>query len=117
VAKANVVKPDGTTIVVEGSAEEVAAVLAKLSSPARTSSPTRSSQSTNSRLGLVAQLVNDLVGEGYFKSKRSLADVQRRLEELGHIFPNTTISPCLTRMVKKRALRRLKDSKVWVYVS
>ena len=37
-AKANLVLPDGTSVSIEGSAEEVAALLAKLSEPTKDSS-------------------------------------------------------------------------------
>jgi hypothetical protein len=104
-------------VVIEGSPDEVASILAKLGTShgkdVRAGEETRAT----TKLGKVAQLVGQLADEGYFKSKRGLADIQKKLEEGGHIFPITTISPCLTRMTKKRLLRRLKEGNLWVYVT
>ena len=71
--------------------------------------------SSKKQKGLTS-LVTELIEEGYFKSKRTLGDIQKKLEERGHIYARTSISPMLTRLTRKRTIRRLKEKKVWVYV-
>lgn len=125
-AKANMVLPDGTKVAIEGTAEEVALLLAKCS---QSSSPpdrkehkkeqqtsARRKSQTGKRAGPLT-LTADLADEGYFKSKRTLGDIQKKLEERGHIYAQTSLSPALTRLTRKRTLRRIKEKKGWVYVS
>jgi len=127
-AKANVVLPNGTKVEIDGTAEEVAQLLDKIAQQSSGSAPTqgrRKRKPGTSRSGIrstltkggVKTLIAELVSEDYFKTKRSLSDIQKKLEERGHIYPITTISPCLTRMTKSRALRRMRENKVWVYVN
>jgi hypothetical protein len=127
-AKANLVLPNGTTVAIEGTADEVAVLLSKFSQPAEVE-PSKTQKRKKPRLsgGTVGGtkkkkdgptgLITELAKEGYFKSKRTISDIQKKLEELGHIYAITSISPCLTRLTKSRTLRRLKENKVWVYVN
>ena len=62
-------------------------------------------------------LISELADEGYFKSKRSISDIQKKLEERGHIYAQSSISPILTRLTRKRTIRRLKEKGTWVYVN
>ena len=55
-------------------------------------------------------------GEGFFKEKRSLADIQKELEKNGFIYPNTTLSPLLLKLVRRGELGRLSEGGTWVYV-
>ncbi len=127
-AKANLILPDGTTVAIEGTADEVAVLLSKFSQPSEaapkpkkekrhagrvTSGVAKNKKSKGGPTGLITELAN----EGYFKSKRTIGDIQKKLEELGHIYATTSISPCLIRLTKNRTLRRLKEKKVWVYVN
>ena len=125
-AKANMLLPDGTKVALEGTAEEVAILLAKCShvsiSPDRkepkrerqTSTPRKSR--TDKRTGPLT-LIADLAAEGYFKSKRNLSDIQKKLEEIGHIYAQTSLSPAVMRLTRKRTIHRVKEKKGWVYVS
>lgn len=129
-AKANLVLPNRTTVNIEGTAEEVAAVLAKFSAP-ELPSPSRAARKGRKKKPGVASsrnsntkkpdgptsLVSELAAEGYFKSKRALGDIQKKLEERGHIYAQTSISPVLTRLTRKRTIRRIKEKKGWVYVN
>lgn len=128
-AKANLVLPNGTTVNIEGTAEEVAALLSKFSAPEARghsdSSRQRKKQKPGSSSGSSkakkpdgpTSLVGELAAEGYFKSKRTLGDIQKKLEERGHIYAQTSISPVLTRLTRKRTIRRIKEKKGWVYVN
>ncbi len=128
-AKANLVLPNGTTVNIEGTAEEVAALLSKFSAPEtgghsgapsqrrkKKSAASSGSNKTKKPDGPTS-LVGELAAEGYFKSKRSLGDIQKKLEERGHIYAQTSISPVLTRLTRKRTIRRIKEKKGWVYIN
>ena len=128
-AKANLVLVDGTTVAIEGTAEEVALLLHKFSSPstaagtkgkkergkARTASPRKTAGKTQ-RKG-PQQIMADLAKEGWFKSKRTIGDVQKKLEEKGHIYAMESLSTPLLRLTRNRTLRRIKDKGGWAYVS
>ena len=128
-AKANLVLPDGTTVSIEGSAEEVAVLLAKFTAPAKDSQSSPKGKRKKNKEGGAGgkgtgkksdgptSLVIELADEGYFKTKRTLGDIQKKLEERGHIYAQTSISPVLTRLTRKRTIRRIKEKKGWVYVN
>ena len=129
-AKANLVLPDGTTVAIEGTADEVAVLLNKFSPSSATQPATpkkkKRRHTSNTAMGSGTKrkkkdgpqgLIAQLAKEGYFKSKRTISDIQKKLEELGHLYAMHSISTPLTRLTKNRTLRRLKENKVWVYVS
>ncbi len=131
-AKANLVLPDGTKVNIEGTADEVAVLLGKFSAPEPSSTGgatgkkkakkkrKKAATGTGGNAGKKQEgptsLVTELVEEGYFKAKRTLGDIQKKLEERGHIYAQTSISPALTRLTRKRTIRRIKEKKGWVYV-
>ena len=57
-----------------------------------------------------------LISEQFFDVRQSLSNVQSKLEELGHIYPQNQISTPLRRLVMSRELRRLREGKNWIYV-
>jgi hypothetical protein len=59
----------------------------------------------------------ELASEGWFKSKRTIGDVQKKLEEKGHIYAMESLSTPLLRLTRNRTLRRIKDKSGWAYVS
>lgn len=126
-AKANLTLPNGTTVALEGTADEVAELLTKFSGSTttsaphvptglkkKTSSPARTAKS--SRKG-PQTLLQELANEGWFKSKRTIGEAQKKLEEKGHIYAMTSLSTPLLRLTRSKVLRRLKDKNGWVYVS
>lgn len=126
-AKAHLLLPNGTKVDIEGTAEEVAFLLDKCSSPAGRKEGLRGSKSKKSRQQAKPQgkkkqgpvgYIAELISENFFKGKRSLPDVQKKLEEKGHIYAQSSLSPALLHHVRKtKMLRRLKEKDVWVYVS
>jgi hypothetical protein len=122
-AKASLLRPDGTKVQIEGTADEVAVLIARCSSvtqlpTTRTKHKAGKSHSTTSgqRKDGPQVFISQLAADGYFKSKRSLSDIQKKLEELGHIYAQTSISTPLTRLTRKRVLRRIKEKDGWVYI-
>lgn len=128
-AKANLVLGDGTTVAIEGTAEEVALLLQKFSSTRNASGETRrkslgKGHTASPRKSAVKskrkgpqQLMADLADEGWFKSKRTIGDVQKKLEEKGHIYAMVSLSTPLLRLTRNKTLRRIKDKGGWAYVS
>jgi len=125
-AKANMVLPDGTKVAIEGTAEEVAILLSKCSlnsstpehkEPGRKRQKSTRAKSQGSKRSGPQTYIQELVTEGYFKAKRTLGDIQKKLEERGHIYAQTSLSPGMTRLTRKRTLRRIKEKKGWAYVS
>lgn len=53
--------------------------------------------------------------DGFFKSRKSLSEIQAELERAGHIHPNTSLSPTLLRLVRRGELDRSRDEKHWSY--
>src|SRR5690242_1313943 len=99
-AKANLVLPDGTTVSIDGAAEEVATLLerfatlgggGKPSSPRKKSAKATGTAKANKRKG-PQELIEELAEQNYFKSKRSLSEVQKKLEEGGHIYAMSSLS-------------------------
>lgn len=122
-AKATISMASGATIVLEGTDQEVASLVARLEgtvpkssgAPAPQTSARQTKRTGNGRVTPVG-LISDLIGEGYFAKPRELGAVKQAFEERGHIYPLTHLSPVMLRMVKKRELRRLKQGNRWAYV-
>jgi hypothetical protein len=128
--KANVVLPDGTKVVIEGTTDEVASVLRRISGSAEPSPSTNVTRTKRQRRSSgpkvasekkkakgPADYIRELIDEDFFKTKRGLGDVQKKLEEGAHIYPVTHLSPVLFRLVKAREIRRIKEGGTWKYVN
>jgi hypothetical protein len=117
-AKAQVVTKAGTKITVEGTPEEVAALIERFDSSVHPekmiaeSTPARRSQS---KIG-PQDRIHAMIESGFFRRPQGLGAIRAALEEQGHFYPVTTLSPVLLRLVRGRSLRRLKDNNVWSYV-
>jgi len=130
VATAKLVLSDGTTVNIEGTADEVAILLARFSADSSSDldaskrkskkPPSRTSKGSNKnrpkRKG-PRTLLEDLAKESFFKSKRTIGEVQKKLEEKGHIYAVNGLSTPLLRLTRGRVLRRIKEKAGWVYVS
>jgi hypothetical protein len=134
VATANIDLPNGTKVVIEGSPEEIARMvnlICGLTRPdfepsasreiavlGRSLARARTPQVDIPRAtGGVAQFVREMIAENFFGEPRSLADVKRRLADLGHIYPLTHLSTPMRRLVRSKELRRLRQGRNWVYVA
>ena|SRR5436189_5274084 len=127
--KATLVLPDGTKVTIDGTTEEVALLLERISgnapaAPANGRRPKRrratasaAAHSPGAKARGPKDYVRDLVAHDFFKTKRSLRDVQKELEDGAHIYAVTHISPALFRLVRDRELRRIKEEGTWRYVN
>jgi len=115
-AKAQITAPDGTTIRVTGTPEEIAAVVQELRQQQTTSRAdgAKARKPRTPRLQLV-DLIESLADGDFFRKPKDLAAIKAALEELGHHYPVTTLSGAMLRQVRKRNLRRIKQDKRWLY--
>jgi hypothetical protein len=115
--KAVITTNGGAVVTLEGSEDEVVALVRRLEAhhqPTANASarPAARKQAKTTPMGLLTELV----AGGFFNKPTELGAVKRALEEKGHFYPTTTLSPLLLRLVRRRELRRIKDKKRWVYV-
>lgn len=119
-AKAQITLPGGVVVNVTGTPDEITAVVSKLQTGdtghRRTTEPStqREPKRKNARVGL-SDLIANLIDGGFFKKPKDLAAVKGALEEMGHHYPVTTLSPQMLREVRKRNLRRIKQDGHWTY--
>ncbi len=124
--KAKIEKPNGTIVQIEGSQEEVQNIIKFVtddSSPkplahrkVNKKGNNLKGQSKSSSIGPTG-LITELKSENYFKSKRKLNEIQKKLEEKGFIYATTSLSPALFKLTRRKVLRRIKEKGVWFYVS
>jgi hypothetical protein len=114
-AKAQIVTGSGTKVTIEGDADEVAALIERFDRapstgtvPAKTSRPSAKAGPQDRILALIEG--------GFFDRPQGLGAIRSTLEEQGHFYPATTLSPVLLRLVRNRNLRRVKENNVWSYV-
>jgi hypothetical protein len=128
VASAELKLGNGVTVTIKGTPAEVAALVEQItgtSSPREKAAPAKrraaagrtSSASRRPATTGPADYIRGLINEGFFRSKRGLGDVKKKLEEGAHIYPVTTLSPALFRLVRRRELRRIKEGGQWMYVN
>jgi len=115
-AKAHITKGD-TKITVEGTPQEVAELVARLGGEADATPPGhkesrgRGKKVKTTPMGLLGSLIDG----NFFRKPKDLGAVKAALEEMGHVYPVTTLSPLLLRLVRRRQLRRIKDKNRWLY--
>lgn len=116
--KATFTTPAGTVVTIEGTQDEIVSTMARLEARpsdggVNANAPMRSKiRSKPTPAGVLA----DLIAERFFSKPQELGAVKLALEERGHFYPVTTLSPVLLRLVKKKELRRIKEKKRWLYV-
>jgi hypothetical protein len=128
VAKATLTLPDGTTVSISGSPEEIASIMSlhggttrsqrKSPAPAakHRAKPIEPTKKKKPKAG-PKQRVQALIDAGFFKEQRSIVHIQTKLEEEGHIYAQSSLSPALVRLTREKALRRVKHDKLWAYVN
>jgi hypothetical protein len=119
-AKAHITTNTGTKITVEGTPKEVGELVAQLSEHSAAPrvlarSGKKAAGSRSKQKATPINLISSLIDGNFFRKPKDLAETKVALEEMGHFFPVTTLSPVLLRLVRKRQLRRIKDQKRWFY--
>ncbi|MDE1798313.1 MAG: hypothetical protein KGH63_02820 [Candidatus Micrarchaeota archaeon] len=122
--KANIETKNGTKIDLEGSVDEIKAIVAALqkvetqnsSTELRTDVPRQSPAADVPSLTGVQKLIFNLKEQNFFASPRGTADVKHKLSESGHIYMLPVVSTALIRLVKRGLLGRIKQEGSWKYV-
>jgi hypothetical protein len=117
--KAVVNTKSGAVVTIEGTQEEVVDLLGLIEAGALAEaqlSARRPRRSENGTRHTPAQLLVELIDEGFFSEPKGLGAVRGALQEKGHFYPATTLSPLMLRLVRKKELRRIKGGKQWGYV-
>jgi hypothetical protein len=120
-AKAQITTKNGTKIAIEGTEDEVAALIARFegdsgAKPAKRTAPAERSRVKSNSKPTLSGLISELIDGGFFKKPKELGAIKLTLQEQGHFYPTTTLSPVMLRLVRKKELRRIKDNKRWLYV-
>ncbi len=116
-AKAHIKRLDGTSIVIEGTPQEVAELVNKIEggTPSKRKTPNPREKRGNRVKASLSDSLMLLIEDGFFKKPKELAAVKAGLADRGHVYPVTTISPALLRLVQRRYLRRIKQDSRWFY--
>lgn len=119
--RALITTAQGATVEIEGSQEEVRALLAVFDQsaprpPAMVSAGAGKSPAASKAKPTLALLLAELIEGSFFATPKKLSAVREALEERGHFYPVTTLSPVLLRLVRKKELRRIKNQGHWTYV-
>jgi hypothetical protein len=131
-AKANISTKDGTTIQIQGTAEDIAKIVACLGTQGAGTAPSgiplaparkkrRGTASAKAKRGGKtktgpASLVADMIGGGASKKPKVLTAVMSELKQGGHFYTDASIAVALLRAVKRKELRRVKEDDNWAYV-
>jgi hypothetical protein len=62
-------------------------------------------------------VIAELIDEGFFAKKKSLSEIQRKLEEMGHIYAQTSLSGPVLKLVRDKKLNRNKEDDIWLYTA
>ncbi len=119
-AKARITTKSGSKITIEGDPQEVAAIIRQvqgreMSVIGRRGEKAKQAKKAKQQRVTPTNLVISLMDGGFFRKPKDLPALKVALEEMGHYYPITTLSPVLLRLVRKRQLRRVKDKKRWLY--
>lgn len=117
--KANITTASGAKIIVEGTEDEIVSLIKRIDAgtPATESRSKREKTSPRSKTRpSPISLVSELIDGGFFKKPKELGAIRLALQEQGHFYPVTTLSPTLLRLVRRKELRRIKEGKRWLYV-
>ena len=111
---------DGISIEIDGTPEELSAVLEKLRRDRGVEESSRRRPGARKTAGRIKteipELIEALRNEEFFRQPQGLGAIRVKLGEMGHHYPLTTLSGAMQAEVKKRRLRRFKQEGKYVYV-
>jgi len=119
-AKATIQSKSGAVITVEGTDKEVSRIIALYDSSAgqtrrKSTEDASAAPGGETKRESASGLILELKREGFFDKPKSLGDVGAALEERGFLYPVTTLSGVVMRLLKDGQLRRKKIEKRWMY--
>ncbi|MGA2916862.1 MAG: hypothetical protein ABSE89_12630 [Sedimentisphaerales bacterium] len=117
-AKAKITTNAGTIITIDGTASEIKEIISVVKQ--REDSHHKKAKSKEQREGKKTNTATDVIlsfrESGYFNKPKKLLEIKSALEEQGMIYPVTSLSPILLKLVRKRLLGRIKEDNTWSYV-
>lgn len=119
-AKAEIDRPDGTKITIEGTPEEVARTVHLIegspSEPRLAKGRSQATKTKKKRKPSIKDLVLELRDDGFFAEGKSLSEVKEALQlRKGYRRKTTSISKPLTRLVRDGELRRTGVPRKYTY--
>lgn len=60
-------------------------------------------------------LILKLEHEGFFKKTRTLGEIQNEMEKRGYMYPQTTLSAVMLRLLRHGKLTRIREEDKWGY--
>jgi len=120
-AKATIKSSTGATISVEGTPEEVSAVISTyekmrvVGNAKEAIARAKASKNTERKKDTATDLIVALREDGFFDKAKSLGEIENALEERGYLYPVTTLSGVVLGLLKKGHLRRKKHEGKWIY--
>ena len=116
-AKAHIETPDGVSVKLEGTSDEISAVLKgiKVKTAAAPVPARRAKPANHAGKVTISSLTEGLRNDGFFKKPKSLPEIKSRLADLGLVYPLTGLSGPMQREVKRKRLRRFKEKGKYLY--
>lgn len=117
-AKATIITKTGDKITIEVTADEVKQLITLLELkeiPAEKETG-EGKREAGLKKKTVTNAILRLKGSGYFNRRRNLIEIQKDLAAQGFIYPVTTLSGILLKLVQRQALHREEQGKKWYYV-
>jgi hypothetical protein len=119
--KAKISNDSGLKIEVDGTVDEINAIINYASgsmnstNTQRRKTPKKHNVKARTVRDTPTSLIRGLINDNFFKPPKSLPQIRAKLTEMGHPYAVTSLSPAVLRLVRARELRRLKEKKNWVY--
>ena len=118
--RAEINTASGMKIVVDGTSEEVNAVVAYVKSreggTAEKHAPREIEKKSRSGKKNLSDLILALRDEGFFDSPKNISEVKTALDEKAHFYPLPSVSTRLIRLVRRGEMGRVKSGSKWTYV-
>jgi len=114
-AKAHITTPEGMKVRLDGTPAEIAAVLKEVKGKGKNDAGGKRQAKAHAGKVTIPGLIKELKTDGFFKKTKTLGDTRKRLAELGHNYPLTTLSNPMREEVRKRRLRRFRENGKYVY--
>ena len=113
--KAEIIFPDGTKIVVDGDIDDIIEIKKRFNEQ----------EKVNGKKDTLVKNVRDgiktskgplgrsrlLIKEDFFKEKRTIKDILKKLKESVIFYNAQSLSPALLRLIRKGELRRIREEK------
>lgn len=114
-ARANIKTKSGAVVTVEGTPKEIASLIAKFEAADKPEERRAHAARRPSQKAGPSSLILNLRDKGFFNKPRSLAGVAEALQEQGYLYPVTTLSGVVLKLLKTGDLHRKKVEGKWVY--